>query len=97
MLEPSAECCPLGLFSLNERLRECLNRQGQLRTPPFKGHPNSLGQRGTIEIELPERFGRLSLHALGGAMTGALKVEGSRHRLALRDVPLYEIGLLTAD
>jgi hypothetical protein len=51
----------------------------------------------TIEIELPQRFGRLSLLSPGGEMTGTLAVEGSRHRISLRDVPLYGIALLTAE
>jgi hypothetical protein len=51
----------------------------------------------TIEIELPQRFGKISLHAPGGTMMGTLEVERSRHRLALRDVPLYGIAHLTAE
>jgi hypothetical protein len=59
------------------------------RTPPLA--------ELTVEIDLPERFRALSLHSPSGAMTGTLEREGSRHRLLLRNVPLYGIAHLTAD
>ena len=48
----------------------------------------------TIEVRLPERYDRLSLHAPGGGMTGDLEREADVQRLRLRDVPLYGIAVL---
>jgi hypothetical protein len=48
----------------------------------------------TIEVRLPERYDRLSLHAPGGDMTGDLEREADVQRLRLRDVPLYGIAVL---
>jgi len=48
----------------------------------------------TIEIRLPERCGRMSVHSPSGEMTGALEGDGLMHRLHLRDVPLYSVALL---
>jgi hypothetical protein len=57
------------------------------RTPPLP--------ELTVEVELPRPFGALSLHSPDGTLTGTLEVEGGRHRIALRDVPLYGIALLS--
>jgi hypothetical protein len=58
----------------------------QDRTPPLP--------ELTVELRLPERFGRISVHSPSGAMTGALESDGQMHRLQLRDVPLYGVALL---
>ncbi len=51
----------------------------------------------TIEVRLPERYDRLTVHDPAGVMTGELEREGEIHRLRLRDVPLYGIAVLAAD
>ena len=48
----------------------------------------------TVELRLPEQFGRMSLHSPGGQMTGALECEGFVHRIRLHDVPMYSVALL---
>jgi hypothetical protein len=48
----------------------------------------------TIELRLPERFDRLSVHSPSGEMTGALESDGHLHRVQLCDVPLYGVALL---
>jgi hypothetical protein len=48
----------------------------------------------TIELRLPERFGRLSVHSPGSEMTGDLESDGHVHKMRLRDVPLYGVALL---
>jgi hypothetical protein len=58
----------------------------QDRTPPLP--------ELTIELRLPERFGRVSVHSPGGAMTGALESDGLIHRIQLHDVPIYGVTLL---
>lgn len=57
------------------------------RTPPLP--------EMTIEVGLPRRFGALTVFSPDGAMTGTLESEGARHRIALRDVPLYGVALLS--
>ena len=58
----------------------------QDRTPPL---PELM-----VELRLPQRFGRISVHSPGGAMTGTLECDGLMHRIQLRDVPLYGVALL---
>jgi hypothetical protein len=58
----------------------------QDRTPPLP--------ELTVELRLPERFGRMSVHSPDSAMTGALESDGLVHRIQLRDVPLYAVALL---
>jgi hypothetical protein len=48
----------------------------------------------TVELRLPERFGRLSVHSPGDAMAGSLECDGHMHRIRMRDVPLYGVALL---
>jgi hypothetical protein len=47
-----------------------------------------------IEVRLPERCNRLSIHSPGGEMTGVLESDGRVHRMRLNDVPLYGVALL---
>ena len=58
------------------------------RTPPLP--------ELTVDVRLPERLGRLSLHTPGGEARGGLDAvsEDGWHRLRLRDVPLYAIAHL---
>jgi hypothetical protein len=58
----------------------------QDRTPPLP--------ELTIELRLPEQFNRLSVHSPSGEMTGVLGSDGLRHKLQLRNVPLYSVALL---
>jgi hypothetical protein len=58
----------------------------QDRTPPLP--------ELTVELRLPERFSRISVHSPRGDMTGALESSGLMHRFRLRDVPLYGVALL---
>jgi len=58
----------------------------QDRTPPLP--------ELTVDLRLPERFGRISVHSPGGVMTGALESDGLMHRIQLRDMPLYGVVLL---
>jgi hypothetical protein len=58
----------------------------QDRTPPLP--------ELTVELRLPERFRRLSVHSPGGQMTGQLESNGHMHQIRLRDVPLYGVALL---
>ncbi|MDF2760076.1 MAG: hypothetical protein K0S99_2710, partial [Thermomicrobiales bacterium] len=58
----------------------------QDRTPPLP--------ELSVELRLPERFGRISVHSPSGAMSGALESDGLIHRIQLRDVPLYGVALL---
>ncbi len=58
------------------------------RTPPLP--------ELTVELRLPERFDRLSVHSPSSGMTGVLERDGLLHRLRLRDVPLYGVALLKA-
>lgn len=51
----------------------------------------------TVEIRLPSTFETLTCASPGGEMTGELEVEGDRHRIRLRDVPLYGIAVLGHD
>jgi hypothetical protein len=48
----------------------------------------------TVDLRLPQRFDRMSVHSPGGAMTGALESDGLVHRIRLRDVSLYGVALL---
>jgi hypothetical protein len=48
----------------------------------------------TVELRLPERFGRISVHSPDGDMTGVLESDGLLHQIHLRDVPLYGVALL---
>ena len=48
----------------------------------------------TIDLRLPERFGRMSVHSPGGQMAGELESDGHMHRIRLRDIPLYSAALL---
>jgi hypothetical protein len=58
----------------------------QDRTPPLP--------ELTIDLRLPERFDRISVHSPGGVMAGALESNGPMHRIQLHDVPLYGVALL---
>ena len=48
----------------------------------------------TVELRLPERCDRLSIHSPGGETTGALKRDGLMYRIRLNGVPLYSVALL---
>jgi hypothetical protein len=58
----------------------------QDRTPPLP--------ELTVELRLPERFDRMSVHIPSSGMTGALEREGFVHRIYLSDVPIYSVALL---
>jgi hypothetical protein len=58
----------------------------QDRTPPLP--------ELTIDLRLPERFDRISVHSPGGVMTGSLECDGHMHRIRLRDIPIYSVALL---
>ena len=58
----------------------------QDRTPPLP--------ELAIELRLPEQFNSLSVHSPRGEMTGVLESDGLRHKLQLRNVPLYSVALL---
>jgi hypothetical protein len=48
----------------------------------------------TVELRLPERCDRLSIHSPDGEMSGTLESDGLMHRMRLNDVPLYSVALL---
>jgi hypothetical protein len=50
-----------------------------------------------LEIRLPERFTNIAAHSPGGRLLAKLSVEGDRHRIELRNVPLYGIVSLSND
>jgi hypothetical protein len=60
---------------------------------PEKGYTPPLPDL-TVELRLPERFARLSVHSPDGQLTGGLESDAQIHRIRLREVPLYGVALL---
>jgi hypothetical protein len=57
------------------------------RVPPLPGL--------ALEVRLPERFSQVQTHSPGGELAAELTIEGDRHRIELRNMPLYGIVHLT--
>jgi hypothetical protein len=51
----------------------------------------------TIDVRLPRRYGKLSLHSANGGMFGELANGGIPNRIRLRNVPLYSVVTLEPD
>jgi hypothetical protein len=49
----------------------------------------------TIEVRLPERFTAIAVHSSAGELSAELSLAGDRHRITLRNVPLYGIAVLS--